>query len=120
MLVCAAAGVPTSHVICLTWSAGRPLFGMSTQLLANMYRLTDGKVPIIGVGGIADGYDAYKKIRAGASLVEVSGVAAERRRMVTRLLVPPDMTATLVSACRSTQCLRTRVQSWCARSSGRC
>jgi len=51
--------------------SGRPLFGMSTQLLANMYRLTDGKVPIIGVGGIADGYDAYKKIRAGASLVEV-------------------------------------------------
>lgn len=44
---------------------------MSTAALADMYRLTDGKVPLIGAGGISDGYDAYRKIRAGASLVEV-------------------------------------------------
>lgn len=31
------------------------------------YRLTEGKVPIIGVGGIASGEDAYEKIKAGAS-----------------------------------------------------
>jgi dihydroorotate dehydrogenase len=51
--------------------SGRPLFAPSTALLAEMYRLTGGKVPIIGVGGISSGADAYDKIRAGASLVQL-------------------------------------------------
>jgi dihydroorotate dehydrogenase len=51
--------------------SGRPLFEPSTALLAEMYRLTGGRVPIIGVGGIASGADAYEKIRAGASLVQL-------------------------------------------------
>jgi dihydroorotate dehydrogenase len=49
--------------------SGKPLFGPSTRCLATMYRLTEGKIPIIGCGGIASGDDAYAKIRAGASLV---------------------------------------------------
>lgn len=36
-----------------------------------MYRLTQGQVPIIGVGGVSSGWDAYAKIRAGASLVQL-------------------------------------------------
>ena len=51
--------------------SGRPLFAPSTALLADMYRLTEGKLPLIGVGGIASGADAYAKIRAGASLVQL-------------------------------------------------
>jgi dihydroorotate dehydrogenase len=51
--------------------SGAPLFEPSTALLAEMFRLTSGKLPIIGVGGIASGADAYKKIRAGASLVQL-------------------------------------------------
>jgi dihydroorotate dehydrogenase len=51
--------------------SGVPLFEPSTALLAEMFRLTSGKLPIIGVGGIASGTDAYKKIRAGASLVQL-------------------------------------------------
>jgi dihydroorotate dehydrogenase len=51
--------------------SGAPLFAPSTALLAEMYRLTSGKLPIVGVGGIASGADAYKKIRAGASLVQL-------------------------------------------------
>jgi dihydroorotate dehydrogenase len=51
--------------------SGRPLFAPSTALLAEMYRLTAGKLPIIGVGGISSGADAYDKIRAGASLVQL-------------------------------------------------
>ncbi len=50
--------------------SGRPLFGPSTRLLSEMYRLTGGNVVLIGVGGIASGADAYKKIRAGASLTQ--------------------------------------------------
>jgi dihydroorotate dehydrogenase len=51
--------------------SGRPLFAPSTALLADMYRLTRGRLPLVGVGGIADAADAYAKIRAGASLVQL-------------------------------------------------
>jgi len=51
--------------------SGRPLFAPSTALLAEMYRLTQGRLPLIGVGGIASARDAYAKIRAGASLVQL-------------------------------------------------
>ncbi len=51
--------------------SGRPLFEKSTDVLRGVYRLTKGRVPLIGVGGIASGADAYAKIRAGASLVQL-------------------------------------------------
>jgi len=51
--------------------SGRPLFAPSTAVLAEMYRLTDGRLPLIGAGGIADAEDAYAKIRAGAALVQL-------------------------------------------------
>ncbi|MBL4802222.1 MAG: quinone-dependent dihydroorotate dehydrogenase [Emcibacter sp.] len=50
--------------------SGAPLLDMSTEVLSDMYRLTEGKIPLIGVGGIRSGADAYRKIRAGASLVQ--------------------------------------------------
>ena len=51
--------------------SGAPLFAPSTAVLADIYRLTEGKIPLIGVGGIASADDAYAKIRAGASLVQL-------------------------------------------------
>ncbi len=51
--------------------SGKPLFDLSTELLSDMYRLTGGKIPLVGVGGISSGADAYRKIRAGASLVQL-------------------------------------------------
>lgn len=51
--------------------SGRPLFEASTRVLGEMYAATDGKLPLIGVGGIEDGQGAYQKILAGASLVEL-------------------------------------------------
>jgi dihydroorotate dehydrogenase len=51
--------------------SGPPLFAAATALLAEIYRLTEGRVPLIGVGGIASAADAYAKIRAGASLVQL-------------------------------------------------
>jgi dihydroorotate dehydrogenase len=51
--------------------SGRPLMAPSTACLASMYRHTAGRVPIIGCGGVASGADAYAKIRAGASLVQL-------------------------------------------------
>lgn len=51
--------------------SGKPLFAASTALVAEIRRLTHGRVPLVGVGGIASGADAYAKIRAGASLVQL-------------------------------------------------
>jgi dihydroorotate dehydrogenase len=51
--------------------SGRPLLAASTALVAEMRRLTRGRTPLVGVGGIASGADAYAKIRAGASLVQL-------------------------------------------------
>jgi dihydroorotate dehydrogenase len=51
--------------------SGRPLFAPSTALLADMYRLTAGRLPLIGVGGVGSAAEAYQKIRAGACLVQL-------------------------------------------------
>lgn len=51
--------------------SGEPLKNRSTKMIAEMYKFTKGKVPIIGVGGVFTGQDAYDKITAGASLVQL-------------------------------------------------
>jgi dihydroorotate dehydrogenase len=74
--------------------SGQPLFALSTDMLAQMYKLTEGKIPLIGCGGIATGKDAYVKIRAGASLVQLysalvfegPGVVRRIKRELTALL----------------------------------
>ncbi len=74
--------------------SGEPLFAASTALIADMARLTQGKIPIVGVGGVASGADAYAKIRAGASLVQLytaliyrgPGLVAKIKRELAELL----------------------------------
>ena len=51
--------------------SGAPLLARSTAQLARMYRLTGGRLPLVGVGGIGSGTDAYAKIRAGAAAVQL-------------------------------------------------
>nr|CAG4651945.1 EOG090X08P9 [Triops cancriformis] len=51
--------------------SGEPLKDLSTHTIRDMYRLTNGEIPIIGVGGVSSGADAYEKVRAGASLVQL-------------------------------------------------
>ncbi|XP_071257560.1 dihydroorotate dehydrogenase (quinone), mitochondrial isoform X5 [Salvelinus alpinus] len=51
--------------------SGQPIKELSTRTVREMYSLTKGKVPIIGVGGVASGQDALDKICAGASLVQL-------------------------------------------------
>ena len=51
--------------------SGPALFEAATRILSTLFRLTGGKLPIIGCGGVASGADAYAKIRAGASLVQL-------------------------------------------------
>jgi dihydroorotate dehydrogenase len=51
--------------------SGKPLLPLATRCLSEMYRLTGGRLPLIGCGGVTSGADALTKIRAGASLVQV-------------------------------------------------
>jgi dihydroorotate dehydrogenase len=51
--------------------SGRPLFERSTRVLARLAELTRGEMALIGVGGVASAEDAYAKIRAGASAVQL-------------------------------------------------
>ncbi len=74
--------------------SGRPLMEPSTECLRRIYRFTDRRIPIIGCGGVSSGADAYAKIRAGASLVQLytalvfhgPGLVSAIKRDLARLL----------------------------------
>jgi dihydroorotate dehydrogenase len=51
--------------------SGAPLMDASTEMLRLVYSATGGAIPLVGCGGVSDGKDAYRKIRAGASLVQL-------------------------------------------------
>ncbi|MFC4272402.1 quinone-dependent dihydroorotate dehydrogenase [Sneathiella chungangensis] len=51
--------------------SGQPLKPISLNVLKEMYRATQGRKPIVGVGGIQSAEDAYARIRAGASLLQL-------------------------------------------------
>jgi len=66
--------------------SGRPLFDPSTALLGEMYRLTAGRLVLIGVGGIDGVQSALEKIENGASLVEVyTALVYHGPRLVARI-----------------------------------
>lgn len=50
--------------------SGKPIFKHTTKVIEKFYKETEGKITIIGAGGIGSAKDAYKKIKAGASLVQ--------------------------------------------------
>lgn len=64
-------GLTSQHRAQAGGLSGQPLFDRSTRVLARLYRLTQGRLPIIGVGGIASVEEAWTKIAAGASAVQV-------------------------------------------------
>ena len=51
--------------------SGAPLCAPALRMMREVYRLSEGRLPLIGVGGIASAADAYARIRAGASLVQI-------------------------------------------------
>ncbi len=66
--------------------SGRPLFEPSTRVLMQMRRRVGTRLVLIGVGGVASGADAYEKIRAGASLVQLyTALAYEGPGLVARV-----------------------------------
>ena len=66
--------------------SGRPLFDKSTRMLARVYRMTLGDVPLIGVGGIDSPERALDKMKAGASLLQLyTGLIYEGPGLVGRI-----------------------------------
>lgn len=65
------AGLQSPHKDEMGGMSGAPLFDKSTRVLARLSQLTQGRVPLIGVGGVSSAQTAYDKIRAGASAVQV-------------------------------------------------
>jgi len=66
--------------------SGQPLKLRSREIIASIYRLTRGRIPIIGVGGVASAEDAYGHIRAGASLIELyTGLIYHGPGLVSRI-----------------------------------
>jgi dihydroorotate dehydrogenase len=51
--------------------SGRPLRARSTEIIRHIFKQTKGKLPVIGSGGIFSADDAWEKITAGASLVQI-------------------------------------------------
>ncbi len=67
--------------------SGRPLFYRSTRMLANVHQLTEGALPIIGVGGIDSAATAWEKFEAGASLIQLyTGLIYEGPGLIERIL----------------------------------
>jgi dihydroorotate dehydrogenase len=66
--------------------SGRPLFRRSTVMLARVFRSTEGKVPLIGIGGIDSPEAALAKIEAGASLLQLyTGLIYEGPSLIGRI-----------------------------------
>ena len=51
--------------------SGKPLFLKSTLILKKFYKLTNGQIPLIGVGGVSNAMECYEKIKSGACLVQL-------------------------------------------------
>ena len=64
-------GLRSAHATEKGGLSGAPLFDKSTRVLAQLSHLTQGQIPLIGVGGISTPEQAYAKIRAGASAVQL-------------------------------------------------
>ncbi|MEM7472676.1 MAG: quinone-dependent dihydroorotate dehydrogenase [Pseudomonadota bacterium] len=64
-------GLMSRHKDQMGGLSGQPLFEMSTRVLAQLSQMTKGKLPLVGVGGVGSPEQAYAKIKAGASAVQL-------------------------------------------------
>jgi len=96
--------------------SGAPLFERSTRMLARTFQLTNGEIPLIGVGGVNSGETALAKIEAGATLIELyTGLIYEGPSLITRIK------RTLVHHCEQnalgsiTEAIGSKADEWAAK-----
>lgn len=80
-------GLTSSHAGEAGGLSGAPLFERSTRVLAQLGEVTQGKMPLIGVGGVGSAKQAYAKIKAGASAVQLySAMVYDGLSLVERIV----------------------------------
>ncbi|MCZ8153021.1 MAG: quinone-dependent dihydroorotate dehydrogenase [Rhodobacteraceae bacterium] len=93
--------------------SGAPLFEKSTRTLARLSRLTQGKLPLIGVGGIATPEQAWEKIRAGATAVQLyTAMVYEGLSLIPRIAQGLDALAEKHGFARVTDAIGTGRDRW--------
>jgi dihydroorotate dehydrogenase len=96
--------------------SGRPLFQRSTVMLARVFRLTQGRVPLIGIGGIESGTTAIAKIEAGATLLQLyTGLVFEGPGLIARIKRDLVRYAKERSMARIGEATGRRAEEWAAR-----
>lgn len=66
--------------------SGAPLLGLSTDMLGRFHQAAAGRFVLVGAGGVASGADAYAKLRAGASAVQLySALAYDGPGLIVRI-----------------------------------
>lgn len=79
--------------------SGRPLRSRSTEMVRHLARQTQGRLPIIGVGGIFSAADAMEKFNAGASLVQIySGLVYEGPGLIREIVDGLDFSGAITRA----------------------
>ena len=93
--------------------SGAPLFGKSTRILARLSQITQGRIPLIGVGGVASPEEAYAKIRAGASAVQLySALVYKGLSLVPRIARGLDRLLEADGFANVAQAVGTRREEW--------
>ena len=93
--------------------SGAPLFEKSTRTLARLSQLTQGKLPLIGVGGIATPEQAWEKIRAGATAVQLyTAMVYEGLSVIPRIAQGLDALAEKHGFARVTDAIGTGRDRW--------
>lgn len=81
------AGLQSLHADQAGGLSGAPLFEKSTRVLAKLSQITQGEIPLIGVGGIGSPEDAFAKIQAGAHALQLyTGMVYQGLSLVPRIL----------------------------------
>jgi dihydroorotate dehydrogenase len=93
--------------------SGEPLFEASTQVLARLYRLTDGRLPLIGVGGVSSTEQAWEKLRAGATAVQLyTGLVYGGLTLAARIVEGLDARGAAEGVARIGDVTGTGVDAW--------
>ncbi len=97
--------------------SGRPLFPLSTRVLAQVYQLSEGRLPLIGVGGVDSADAALAKIEAGASLVQLyTGMIYEGPGLIAEILRGLSAALDKAGASELGELRGTRAGEWAAKS----
>ncbi|MFC4671263.1 quinone-dependent dihydroorotate dehydrogenase [Seohaeicola nanhaiensis] len=93
--------------------SGAPLFDRSTRILARLAAITEGRIPLVGVGGIGSAEDAYAKITAGASAVQLySALVYEGLSLAARIARGLDQLLARDGFATVAEAVGTRTKDW--------